>query len=77
MTLQDDFTAAIEQVAADKRQQHAEALAAQARHQEQATAGAEFFRQQFELLDADYQPAEKLPAPDTDPTDIFNILPNF
>ncbi len=77
MTLQDDFAAAIEQVAAGKRQQQAAAQAELQRHQEQKDAGAQWFREQFEQLDADHEPAEPLPTAETDPTDVFNHFPNF
>ncbi len=77
MTLQDDFAAAIEQVAAGKRQQQAAAQAELQRHQEQKDVGAQWFREQFEQLDTELEPAEQQAAPATDPADIFNILPNF
>ena len=80
MTLQDDFAAAIEQVAAGKRQQIAAAQAELQRQVEQRDAGAQWFREQFELLDADHEPpepAQQQAAPSADPTDVFNILPNF
>lgn len=77
MTLQDDFNAALEQVAAGKRQQQAEAQASHTKQQAQADSGAEWFRRQFELLDADGQPAKPLPTTDTHPDDIFNIFPRF
>lgn len=77
MTLQDDFTAAIEQVAAGKREQAAHALAAKEAQQAKAETVTKWFRSQFELLDADGQPAEPLPSTDPDPNDIFNVLPNF
>lgn len=74
MTLQDDFTAALEQVAAAKQRQINAALAVKAQHQERAQAGGEWFRAQFELLDADYQPAEPLPATDPEATDFNNFF---
>ncbi|TLM75967.1 hypothetical protein [Pseudarthrobacter sp. NamB4] len=77
MTLQDDFAAAIEQLAAGKREQAAAALAAKDAEQAKTDSAADFLRGQFELLDADGQPAEPLPATEPDPNDIFNILPNF
>lgn len=67
MTLQDDFTAAIEQIAAGKREQATAALATQAATQAKADTGAAWFRKRFELLDADGQPAEPLPT--TDPAE--------
>lgn len=67
MTINDDFMAAIEQVAAGKREQAAAALATKAAEQAKADTGAEWFRKRLELLDADGQPAEPLPT--TDPAE--------
>lgn len=77
MTLQDNFTAAIEHIANHKREQATAALAAKQTEHDKTDTAAEWLRGQFELLDADGQPAEPLPTTDADPADIFNILPNL
>jgi len=75
MSIQDDFNAALEQIAEGKRHEQAR-IQAEADHRQELNAkGSEVLRRQFELLDADGEPAEPLPATDAD--DIFNMIPRF
>jgi hypothetical protein len=78
MSIQDDFTAALEQIAEGKRHQQAKVQAEADRRQEINTKGADMLRRQFEQLDADGQPSPDLPStPADDPDNIFNLLPRF
>lgn len=76
--IQQDFKAALEQVADGKRTEQARIEAEQDRKNRLADSGAEWLQKQIDQLDQEQTPeppAEEDPA--SDPADIFNHFPKF